>query len=149
VFTGKYVFFRCEEALWAEDFGLHFPSFCDSGPGWDLPLYRLSTTVSDHYAVNYPRLIAQYIRRTLTKEEDMLNAFFGILSRFEDTISTHFWGLPSKEFGRAPLWATDLSFPVKRRLSFPSWSWAGWVHDPTIPDKAVIHDSIYMHHKFN
>jgi hypothetical protein len=24
VFTGKYVFFRCEEALWAEDFGLHF-----------------------------------------------------------------------------------------------------------------------------
>jgi len=33
VFTGKYVFFRCEEALWAEDFGLHFPSFCDNWPG--------------------------------------------------------------------------------------------------------------------
>jgi hypothetical protein len=58
VFTGKYVFFRCEEALWAEDFGLNFPSFCNNGPGWGLPLYPLSTTVSDHYTGNYPQLIA-------------------------------------------------------------------------------------------
>jgi hypothetical protein len=148
VFTGKYVFFRCEEALWAEDFGLHFPSFCNNGPGWDLPLYRLSTTVSDHYAGNYPQLVAQYVYRTLTREEDILNAFLGILSRLEDDIGTHFWGLPSKEFGPALLWATDLSFPVKRRHSFPSWSWAGWVHTTAVPDRPVIHDDIYMHHNF-
>ena len=44
IFTGKYVFFQCEEALWCEDFGLHLSSFCDNWPGWYLPLYRFSTT---------------------------------------------------------------------------------------------------------
>jgi hypothetical protein len=148
VFTGKYVFFRCEEALWAEDFGLHFLSFCDNWPGWGLPLYRLSTTISDQYVGNYPQLVAQYVCRTLMKEEDMLNAFLGVLSRLEDAIGTYFWGLPSKEFGPAQLWATDLSFPVKREPSFLSWSWAGWVHTTTVLDRLVIHDDIYMHHEF-
>jgi hypothetical protein len=79
----------------------------------------------------------------------MLNAFLGVLSRLEEAIGTHFWGLPSKEFGPALLWATNLSFPVKREPSFPSWSWAGWVHTTTIPDRLVIRDNIYMHHKFD
>jgi hypothetical protein len=149
VFTRKYGFFRSEEARWAEDFGLHFPSFCNNGPGWSLPLYPLSTTVSDHYAGNYPQLVAQYVRRTLTNEEDMLNAFLGVLNRLEDAIGTHFWGLPSKEFGPALLWATALSFLVKREPSFLSWSWAGWVHTTTVSDRLAIHDDIYMHHKFD
>ena len=33
VFTGRYVFFHCKEALWAEDFGLQFLSFRDNWPG--------------------------------------------------------------------------------------------------------------------
>jgi hypothetical protein len=147
VFTGRYVFFRCEEALWAEDFGLHFLSFRDNWPGWDLPLYRFPTTsqgASGQYLGNYPQLVAQYTRRILTKEEDILNAFLGILSRLEDVIGTHFWGLPSKEFGCALLWSTTLPLPIKRRCSFPSWSWAGWVYASDIPREGIIHDDIYQ-----
>jgi hypothetical protein len=79
----------------------------------------------------------------------MLNAFLGVLNRLEDAIGTHFWGLPSKEFGPALLWATALSFLVKREPSFLSWSWAGWVHTTTVSDRLAIHDDIYMHHKFD
>jgi hypothetical protein len=57
-----------------------------------------------------------------------LNAFTGILTRLEDSIGTHIWGLPSKEFGAALQWTTNLPCPGKERVGFPSWSWAGWIH---------------------
>lgn len=105
IFTGQCAFFRCEEALWAEDYGLELSSFCDNGPNWDLPLYRLSPPhdARRHYSEVYPQLVTEYVSRALTKEEDILNAFSGILSRLEASIGPHFWGLPSREFGSALL----------------------------------------------
>ncbi|RDL30184.1 uncharacterized protein BP5553_10462 [Venustampulla echinocandica] len=147
IFTGRYVFFRCKEALWAEDFGLQFLSFRDNWPGWDLPLYRFSTTTqraSGQYLENYSQLVAQYVRRVLTKEEDILYAFLGILNRLENIIGTHLWGLPSKEFGSALLWSTNSSFSIKRRPLFPSWSWAGWIYTNGFPHEGIIRDGIYL-----
>lgn len=146
VFTGRYVFFRCNEALWAEEFGLQFLSFRNNWPGWDLPLYRFSTTAqstSAPYLGNYSQLVAQYVRRALTKEEDILYAFLGILNRLEDIIGPHLWGLPSKEFGSALLWSLNPSFSIKRRPLFPSWSWAGWIYTNDFPHEGIIHDDIY------
>ncbi|KAN0110061.1 hypothetical protein V8E51_006448 [Hyaloscypha variabilis] len=153
----EYVLSKRVVGLWAEDFGLNLSSFSDSWPGWDLPLYRFSQaskSVSRQYTGNYPLLVAQYVRRDLTKEGDVLNAFLGILSRLEDVIGTHFWGLPSKQFGSALLWSTDMSFPIKRISSFPSWSWAGWIHTSTVPLQPAnyerpIQDDMHMHQGYN
>jgi hypothetical protein len=148
IFTGQYVFFRCEEALWGEDFGLHLSSFCDNRLDWDLPLYRISITpqsAARHYPESYSRLAAQYIRRNLTNQEDILDAFLGILRHLETSIGPHLWGMPSKEFGSALLWLTNQSFPAKRRPSFPSWSWAGWIHTATVQyGKKHAYDDIYQ-----
>jgi hypothetical protein len=146
IFTGQYVFFRRRKALWGEDFGLKLSTFRGDLPGWELPLHRISTAQNSlrHYSDVYPRLVAQYVRRDLTNEEDILNAFFGILNRLEASTGPHLWGMPSKEFGSALLWSADMSFPIKRRQSFPSWSWAGWFHSTVVPglsDFGTIHIS--------
>ena len=146
IFSGQYVFFRCEEALWGEDFGLQLSSFCENWPGWDLPLYRFSVipqSDSRHYSDIYPRLTAQYIRRVLTNQEDILDAFLGILYRLEVSIGPHLWGMPSKEFGSALLWSTSQSFPIKKRPSFPSWSWVGWIHTTTVLSREHNRDDMY------
>lgn len=92
IFTGQYVFFPCEEALRGEDFGLKLSSFGDNWPGWELPLHRFSApqSVSRHYSNVYPQLAAQYVRRVLTNEEDVLNAFLGILQRLQTCPNSNF-----------------------------------------------------------
>lgn len=125
IFTGQYVFYRCENSVWGEDFGLNLPYSSDKGAYWDLPLERLSSeqTTPWHGNNTYSRLVTEYVLRVLTDENDILNAFFGILSRLHSSTGPEIWGLPSKEFGAALLW---LSFSSNRRESFPSWSWTGW-----------------------
>ncbi len=83
-----------------------------------------------------------------------MNAFLGILTRLEDVIGPRFWWLPSKQFGSALLWSTDMSFPIKRISSFPSWSWAGWIHTSTVPRQPAnyerpIQDDMYMYQEYN
>ena len=61
----------------------------------------------------------------MTKDEDALNAFLGVLQLLETEYEDgFFWGLPVADFQWALLWeAVSLT---KRREGFPSWSWAGW-----------------------
>ena len=67
----------------------------------------------------------QYSCRTMTKTEDALNAFSGILEclkfKYKDGF---FWGLPVADFQWGLLW--QLATPPTRREGFPTWSWAGW-----------------------
>jgi hypothetical protein len=73
-------------------------------------------------------MLSEFVRRNLRYDEDVLSAFTGILTRMEHSIGKHIWGLPSKEFGAALQWTTNLPFPTVARAGFPSWSWAGWIH---------------------
>jgi hypothetical protein len=138
-FTGSYVFMRCERGLWCEDFGLGFSNCFDEDLKWDLPLppyYRRTPDPDRHYSSTFSQMLAQFVRRKLRDEEDILNAFNGILTRMEhgeNGIRTHIWGLPSKEFGAALQWTTNLPFPSIERVGFPSWSWAGWHHADDFP----------------
>jgi hypothetical protein len=131
-FTGTYTFLRCEKSLSCEDFGLGFSGCSGKRQKWDVPMppfYRRSPDPSRSYPSIYGYLLCQYMRRNLTYEQDILEAFTGILTRIEGEIGKHIWGLPSKEFGVALQWKTDQPFPSDQRYGFPSWSWAGWIHN--------------------
>ena len=66
-----------------------------------------------------------YSYRTMTKAEDALHAFSGVLQALETEYEDgFFWGLPVADFQWALLW--EAGVPPKRRGGFPSWSWAGW-----------------------
>jgi hypothetical protein len=143
-FTGSYTFLRCEKGLRCEDFGLGFSNCFEEDLKWDLPLPRFYRRTSDpdrHYSSTFSQLLAQFVRRSLRYDEDILAAFTGILTRMEDSIGTHIWGLPSKEFGAALQWTTNLPFPSTERVGFPSWSWAGWIHTNNFPSpNGSFHD---------
>ena len=67
----------------------------------------------------------QYSSRTMTKAEDALNAFLGILQCLEIVYEDgFFWGLPVADFQWGLLW--QFESPPTRREGFPTWSWAGW-----------------------
>ena len=93
----------------------------------------------------YLLLVEAYSARILTREDDGLNAFNGILNVFQSVhgIGTY-WGLPTNNFGVATTWlAPDEEVLVRRRKGkhiisgyegdmtreypFPSWSWIGWI----------------------
>jgi heterokaryon incompatibility protein (HET) len=145
-FTGSYTFLRCEKALWCEDFGLGFSSRVEGDRIWDLPVppfYRRALDPRRHYSSTFSRLLTHYIHRKLRYQDDILNAFTGILIRMEDSIGHHIWGLPSKEFGAALQWTTNLPFPTTERAGFPSWSWAGWIHEKGSPSHIETLNDIY------
>ncbi len=82
----------------------------------DSPAERLR-----HWADN----VMLYSCRTMTRDEDALNAFLGVLQLLETMYEDgFFWGLPVADLQWALLW--QALRPSKRREGFPTWSWAGW-----------------------
>ena len=112
-----------------------------NGPGClknplDTPLQRLR-----HWGAK----LILYCYRSMTKPEDALNAFDGVLQRLESMYKTgFFWGLPQADFQWGLLWQARV--PSERRDGFPSWSWAGWKcpiwpgepHDYTKPNEYPV-----------
>lgn len=114
-----------------------------------LPL-RLGETVSD-----VRDRLNEYLKRELTYESDALNAITGVLSAFvaRNVLDGQVWGIPvikglnyhrlgGKTFRLMPFsdriahglcWAQKPSVAgmtenlIRRRGSFPGWSWVGWV----------------------
>jgi len=65
-----------------------------------------------------------YTDRSLTKEEDILNAFAVVITDAAENGLKTFYGLTSLYFAMDLLW-----LPCRwlaRRSGFPSWSWIGW-----------------------
>jgi len=74
---------------------------------------------------HYGAKITLYSYRSMTKDIDGLNAFTGILKQLEILYKEgFFWGLPVADFQWGLLWRSQS--PPKRRVGFPTWSWAGW-----------------------
>jgi len=81
----------------------------------------------------YARLVALFNDRDLRYQEDVLDAFAGLLSEASKSfIGGFISGLPQMFFDEALLWQPHL--PMSRRVSsstekcaiLPSWSWVGW-----------------------
>jgi hypothetical protein len=75
---------------------------------------------------SYWKFLTSYLRRNLSYEGDVLNAFAGILDAFSPTLGAFRWGIPILYPDIMLTWNFPLAYPIKRRAGFPSWSWAGW-----------------------
>ncbi|MCJ1445370.1 MAG: hypothetical protein MMC23_005875 [Stictis urceolatum] len=86
------------------------------------------TLMKDDRLWEYQRLVHQYSDRLLTNQNDIINAFSGVLqvltSKNEETF---FWAHPLAHFDRVLLWESLWQHSGKRRDGFPSWSWTSWV----------------------
>lgn len=111
---------------------------------------------------SYSRLTDQYWSRTLTVNNDVMDAFSAISTTLETLLDTHIWaGLPEKFFHHFLLWEIRLRkqrgddewvYPHSSRQRLesaaggelvPSWSWMGWraycadKHDDTFINSGV------------
>jgi hypothetical protein len=133
--------FESEDGFTNED--QYFPTHDPNKPAPRLLGVPIANSVSRGFNMSNIQLYAMavlfYSGRTLTYQEDGLNAFQGILKLMHARFRRDFlYGLPSSELELSLLW-----FPgarLDRRLHdstrvplFPTWSWAGWKGAVTFP----------------
>jgi hypothetical protein len=93
-----------------------------SPSGW--PSHALIQTAWPDLA-GYFSLVRGFNSRTLTYESDAVRAFSAIIDVFSRSFRGGFlFGIPEFVFDVGLLWSANK--PLKRRKSFPSWSWVGW-----------------------
>lgn len=97
---------------------------------WAADRQKLSAsnnTSSKAILLGYFQLFRHHRRLSLTYEADVLKAFGGVISKYEQQMSSAFYfGMPTSMFTYALL--LDCTQCI-RRPEFPSWSWAGWSRD--------------------
>lgn len=130
-FTDKQVLFDCDEGVVSEDLQ-------HSQIQYVLTLQKWQPNIDGMDVYN---LVEKYTQRVLTYDDDILNAFDGILADLEQrkpSIRSH-WGIPLLFDGSRYLLGLLIGLcwhhmiqneNIHRRLGFPSWSWAGWSYDP-------------------
>jgi hypothetical protein len=75
--------------------------------------------------LGYDQLITHYSNRKMTNQSDGLNAVSGILQQLQEEYfheKGFFYGIPCADIQLGLLWKFRTS---RRRLEFPSWTWAG------------------------
>lgn len=126
------MFFSCASAVWRED--LHLEGE-DSLPRSDEGLMSLasmlqgeSTGSAKDLLLLFRDLVKKYMQRTLSRTDDMENAFAGVAGILEPLIGPAYHGIPERMFTEAirGCWFWDTS--LQRREGFPSWSWTGWIY---------------------
>jgi hypothetical protein len=159
IFTDEQMLYWCGKSSWCEDTVLETDN--EHVHYEDTPLSRFS--IQNNPSVpfmkqveevsktsmfeEYSKIIAEFSRRDLSFEGDVLDAFAALLRSFKDSykpnpdpLQYHF-GLPSAWFELSLLWAPLTNSPGVRRRNatyrnlsgepedapFPSWSWTGWV----------------------
>jgi hypothetical protein len=90
---------------------------------------------------SYISAVEYYSQRELTKQQDKMNAFQGILRRYRGMLNsknTSFcYGLPISAFDQTFCWRTYRHSPHRHNEGFPSWSWLGW-NDTVSFDRKMI-----------
>ena len=154
--TDHQVYFKCKNAVWAEDVIMETEELSKSVRRRSSPFAwvadkenttKLSQELEGGMMIwlrrrfgerpekqpklglfpNYAATIEAYTARNVTRSEDVLNAIGGVLRTLQPCVGDFYEGLPCNHFRRALLWRPDVSSCVTRRArSGPSWSWAGW-----------------------
>ncbi|KAH8801433.1 heterokaryon incompatibility protein-domain-containing protein [Xylogone sp. PMI_703] len=88
----------------------------------------------------YQNLVSSYTRRTFTYQGDAFDGFLAVLQGLSALSGDDFaWGLPRSHFEQGLLWTSFTGVRRRRELStlpmtsfqtkvsFPSWSWMGWI----------------------
>ncbi|KAH8774499.1 heterokaryon incompatibility protein-domain-containing protein [Diaporthe sp. PMI_573] len=150
VFTEEQVYFSCNEAIFCEEsYSEHGPPYLQpfENSGSELSLnahqqYTEPTDASDRLWRRYRAVVERYTRRNLGFQGDVYDAFKGLekalLYMYGERLKL-LWGLPCKRLSMALTWdtfsgqvrrkalSTLRMTDLNRRVSFPSWSWMGWV----------------------
>ncbi|KAI4209387.1 MAG: hypothetical protein LQ351_007677 [Letrouitia transgressa] len=158
IFAKDQVHWECDRCTWCEE--THWESETVDFVGWralknstpfdiwadafDRRAYDLVLDEpTEKLKINsYAHLIGEYTNRTLTHDEDILDACTGVLSSIKEQEDSEFlFGLRTKHFGNDLLFNT-LTFTMKRFASqasimspFPTWSWVSWRGKIDIPNE--------------
>ncbi|KAH8892532.1 HET-domain-containing protein [Thozetella sp. PMI_491] len=133
VFIDGQLYFRCRRGDQAEraygtaqDFS--HPRVAENN------ISRLFDRKLQAHRLDLENLITLYSRRQLTNELDTLNAFAGILRRYSDTRDTPsiFQGMPLEYFHDFLSFQAERGL-LRRRPSFPSYAWSGWIGGVQFP----------------
>lgn len=76
-------------------------------------------------------LVKGYMHRSLSRNDDIENAFAGVNRMLEPVLGPSYHGIPERHFAEIihGCWFCDTTL-ARRRVGFPSWSWVGWVYVP-------------------
>jgi hypothetical protein len=145
VFTAREVFFYCPNGILCESVtmgGDQYESFPLNVTSHIKLCGAVNTSLTSQspstifYSVQYYRnvyltLLGSYRERVLTYDDDVLDAFSGVLNAQLGVLGQFYWGLPQGLFARALLLSNTISptYTMSRRPGFPSWSWLGWKFD--------------------
>ncbi|KAI0858024.1 heterokaryon incompatibility protein-domain-containing protein [Xylaria cubensis] len=160
VFTKEQVYFECSEMNCRENLQtpLDSPHIKDEtkinnvyragmfGRGQWFGRMNTQSLSGYHEHLQYCACVKEYSSRTLTYDTDVLNAFLGIIQRFELRKYTQvihgilrFPGQLPSNFCHFLCWHHHKSVKVKRRPQFPSWTWLGWSGGVRFPVTRVDH----------
>jgi hypothetical protein len=115
------VYFSCKEAVYSEDV-VEGPSL-DEEPAMLQAAEMIKMRLhSEQLWRIYRRAVEAYTTRTLSRRQDVIDAFAGFLQGLHRGRCVE--GLPVPLLNIALLWQPRQL--VQRRENFPSWSWAGW-----------------------
>ncbi|KAK4675212.1 hypothetical protein QC764_500240 [Podospora pseudoanserina] len=162
VFTDKQVYFQCGLSSFSEALNIPFDRVGSASNDDMFPRFRTAP-----YSLEIGDRIYEYTHRKLGNEDDILNAFQGILGQFfkHKPPIHNIWGIPvlcsPKNWIRSPkgflaglCWSLGEppdGEPPARRHGFPSWSWAGWKgvailhpHNDAVRPDSLVENDIYV-----
>ncbi|KAE9372622.1 HET-domain-containing protein [Stipitochalara longipes BDJ] len=161
VFTDQMAFLNCREAIFREDIQAKAAmgdivivdpieksivrshgSLVDLTPSSNQPRPKEILSALQEYA----ELVYDYTNRSLTNEEDILNAFTGVLKTFIPTLGAFRFGMPLNFLGITLLWELQGKSIAERRkgIDIPSWSWAAWAAKKIEIHFPIIYSPIHM-----
>ena len=129
LFTSNGIYLQCQRGTYDAKGTIVTDGESQNSVNYNAVGGMLSISLGDDLA-SYLSAVEHYSQRQLTKGEDKMNAFQGILRRYGDkldgTKSTFVYGLPTCAFDQTFCWHTHQHNPHLRNEAFPSWSWLGW-----------------------
>lgn len=132
VLLPEVMFFSCASAVWREDLQLEaedtMPRSEEGLISLTSMLHRKSAGDNQDLLVLFRDLVKKYMQRTLSRTDDMENAFTGVAGILAPLIGPAYHGIPERMFADViqGCWFWDTS--LQRRAGFPSWSWTGWIY---------------------
>jgi len=126
VFTKRQIFFWCGDGIRREDVNGELVRQVSRREISVLPILRptflSNRSPDDIVATDYNALIS-YAVRGLSFHTDAIKAFSDIMGALTPALGEFFWGVPEKYIRYCSTWVYHGR--CRRRVGFPSWSWAG------------------------
>lgn len=159
-FAGDAVLFRCRVGMVGSEFGLdlegsdlslaggYFEGDHEALPSWVISLntFPIDTLPppglprpSRNLIYDFTHFVSDYLSRALSFPDDIIHAFQGILAHVSQAGLVHRWGIPVERLPSSLLWIGHGLGLKAQRPGFPSWSWAGWMFDASLP-RSFRHD---------